>query len=86
METCMRRHSGAHERRAPGEEMLRDTVRVVAHPQPPVVWWEAGVSGARGGPPAADRPGSGTPRASRSLGACTLCLVSRPVEGMRQLC
>jgi hypothetical protein len=71
MVPCMRRPPGARlyarERRAPGEEMLRDTVRVVAHPSPNVVWWEVSVLDACGTPAAANLPCSGPPRGFRSL-------------------
>src|SRR2546425_4255341 len=54
---------------------LRDTVSVVAHPQFPVVWWEASVLGARRGHTAVDLPCAGTPRAVRALWARAPCLV-----------
>ena len=90
MVTCMRRPPGA---RLCAEETCTLARRGCVTPCAPLltpslmVWWEAGVSGARGGPPAADRPCSGTPRASRSLGVRTLPRAATPEEHvMRQPC
>jgi hypothetical protein len=86
----MRRPPGARlcarERRAPGEEMLRDTVRVVAHPSPDVVWWEVSVLDACRTPAAANLPLLRYPtRLPIPLRARTLPR-ARSAEGVRQLC